>query len=88
LTKPLISMITIVYGSNLPYQPTIAAQLLGNGGKIEPYTIIIMLISFFGIESGCIRIRVSIFLRDVTKETSITTHQLINCICSKILMHG
>jgi hypothetical protein len=27
---------------HLPCQPTIAAQLLENGGKIEPYTIIIM----------------------------------------------
>jgi hypothetical protein len=31
----------MVYG-HMPCQPTIAAQLLGNGGKIEPYTIIIM----------------------------------------------
>jgi hypothetical protein len=28
--------------SSLPCQPTIAGQFLGNGGKIEPYTIIIM----------------------------------------------
>jgi hypothetical protein len=27
----------------LPWQPTLAAQLLENGAKIEPYTIIIML---------------------------------------------
>jgi hypothetical protein len=25
-------------GNYLPWQPTIAARLLGNGGKIEPYT--------------------------------------------------
>jgi hypothetical protein len=29
-------------GHHLPCQSTIAAQLFGNGGKIEPYTIIIM----------------------------------------------
>jgi hypothetical protein len=28
--------------NHLPCQPMIEAQLLGNGGKIEPYTIIIM----------------------------------------------
>jgi hypothetical protein len=27
----------------LPWQPTLAAQLLENGAKIEPYTIIIMM---------------------------------------------
>jgi hypothetical protein len=26
----------------MPMQPTIAARLLGNGGKIEPYAIIII----------------------------------------------
>jgi hypothetical protein len=36
------STISEKLGNYLPYQPTIAAQLLGNDGKIEPYTIIIM----------------------------------------------
>jgi hypothetical protein len=36
------STISDKWGNHLPCQPTIAAQLLGNGGKIEPYTIIIM----------------------------------------------
>jgi hypothetical protein len=27
------------WGNHLPRQPTIAALLLGNGGKIEPYTL-------------------------------------------------
>jgi hypothetical protein len=36
------STISDKWGNHLPCQPTIAAQLLGNGGKIEPYTITIM----------------------------------------------
>jgi hypothetical protein len=36
------STISKKWGNHVPCQPTIAAQLLGNGGKIEPYTIIIM----------------------------------------------
>jgi hypothetical protein len=36
------STISEKWGNHIPCQPTIAAQLLGNGGKIEPYTILIM----------------------------------------------
>jgi hypothetical protein len=36
------STISEKWGNHLPCQPSIAAQLLVNGGKIEPYTIIIM----------------------------------------------
>jgi hypothetical protein len=32
------------WGNYLPYPPTIAARLLGNGGKIEPYTTIIIMV--------------------------------------------
>jgi hypothetical protein len=36
------STISEKWGTHLSCQSTIAAQLLENGGKIEPYTIIIM----------------------------------------------
>jgi hypothetical protein len=38
----VIRAISEKWGNYLPCQPTIAARLLWNGGKIEPYTIIIM----------------------------------------------
>jgi hypothetical protein len=43
----VVRAISEKWGNYLTWQPTIAARLLGNGGKMKPYTIIIMQDSIF-----------------------------------------